>query len=115
MHIPLEHVQQQDLQSLIDDGAAESLWIDYKQTTYGSNDDAHSEFLADISSFANTSGGDLVIGMDAKDGVPTAFTPLTEPADSVGMRLDQMAHTGLEPRIPKLQMEAVLSAVVGLF
>jgi hypothetical protein len=31
MHLPLEHVQQQHLQSLIDAEAAERLWTDYKQ------------------------------------------------------------------------------------
>ena len=77
MHIPLEQVQQQHLQLLIDARAAESLWIDYKRDTYGSNDDARLEFLADISSFANTSGGDLVIGINAKDGVPIEFIPFT--------------------------------------
>lgn len=113
MHIPLEQIQQQHLQSLIDAKAAETLCVEYKRDTYGSNDDARSEFLADISSFANTSGGDLVIGIDAKEGVPTAFNPFTGGADSELCRLDQMAQTGLEPRIPKLQMQAVPIASGG--
>jgi hypothetical protein len=71
------------------------------------------EFLADISSFANTSGGDLVIGIDAKDGVPTAFNPFPEAADRELCRLDQMAQSGLEPRIPKLQTHSVPVASGG--
>jgi len=104
MHLPLDQVRQHHLQSLIDAKAAETVTIEYKRETYGGNDDARAEFLADVSSFANTSGGDLVIGIDAKDGVPTAFTPLTENVDAELRRLDQMAQTGLEPRIQKLQM-----------
>lgn len=113
MHIPLEQVQEQHLQSLIDARAAESLWIDYKRATYGSNDDARLEFLKDISSFANTSGGDLVIGMNAKDGVPTEFIPFTGAADSELLRLDQMAQSALEPRISKLQTQSVAIASGG--
>jgi predicted HTH transcriptional regulator len=107
MHLPLEQVRQHHLQSLIDAKAAETLTIEYKRETYGGNDDARAEFLADVSSFANASGGDLVIGIDAKDGVPIGFTPLTENVDAELRRLEQMAQTGLEPRIQKLQMCAV--------
>jgi Putative DNA-binding domain len=81
--------------------------IEYKRETYGGNDDARAEFLGDVSSFANASGGDLVIGIEAKDGVPVAFTPLTENVDAELRRLEQMAQTGLEPRIQKLQTWAV--------
>jgi predicted HTH transcriptional regulator len=107
MHLPLDQVRQRHLQSLIDAKAAETVTIEYKRETYGGNYDARAEFLADVSSFANTSGGDLVIGIDAKDGVPIAFTPLTGNVDAELLRLDQMAQTGLEPRIQKLQMCAV--------
>jgi Putative DNA-binding domain len=107
MHLPLDQVRQRHLQSLIDAKAAETVTIEYKRETYGGNDDARAEFLADVSSFANTSGGDLVIGIDAKDGVPIAFTPLTGNVDAEMLRLDQMAQTGLEPRIQKLQTCAV--------
>jgi len=107
MHLPVDQVRQHHLQSSIDAKAAETVAIEYKRETYGGNDDARAEFLADVSSFANTSGGDLVIGIDAKDGVPTAFTPFTGNVDAELRRLDQMAQTGLEPRIQKLPMCAV--------
>jgi Putative DNA-binding domain len=107
MHLPLEQIGQHHLQSLIDAEARETLMIEYKRETYGGNDDARAEFLADVSSFANTSGGDLVIGIDAKDGVPAAFNPFTGAAESELLRLDQMAQSGLEPRIPKLQTHFV--------
>jgi hypothetical protein len=47
MHMPLEQVQQHHLQSLIDAKAAETLTIEYKRETYGANDDARAEFLAE--------------------------------------------------------------------
>jgi hypothetical protein len=113
MHIPLEQIEEKHLQSLIETEAAESLWIEYKRDTYGSSDNAKAEFLADISSFANSSGGDLVIGMEAKKGVPFKVNPFTEPADSELLRLDQMAQNGLQLRMPKLPKKMVQIASGG--
>jgi predicted HTH transcriptional regulator len=113
MHIPLEQIEEKHLQSLTETGAAESLWIEYKRDTYGSNDDAKAEFLADVSSFANSSGGDLVIGMEAKKGVPIRVKPFTELADSELLWLNQMAQNGLQPRIAKLLTKAVQIASGG--
>jgi predicted HTH transcriptional regulator len=98
---------------LIETGTAESLWIEYKQQTYGNTDEARAEFLADISSFANSSGGDLVIGIEEKGGVPTMLMPFAGNADDELLRLDQMAQSGLQPRISKLPTKAVCIAGRG--
>jgi Putative DNA-binding domain len=82
LHIPLDQIDEARLAALIDTGAAESRIIEYKRTTYGAGDADYREFLADTSSFANTSGGDLVLGMEAANGVPTAIRPLTIPLDA---------------------------------
>ncbi|MFH0344211.1 MAG: helix-turn-helix domain-containing protein [Chromatiales bacterium] len=77
LHLGFDKIDEGHLQRLIEIGAAESREIEYKRQTYGKNDDAKTEFLADISSFANTIGGDLIIGMTASKGVPMAFEPWT--------------------------------------
>jgi hypothetical protein len=87
LHIPLAQIDEARLQALIAAGAAESRTIDYKRTIYGNAHADYSEFLADTSSFANTSGGDLVLGMDAMNGIPTAITPLSTPVDPEILRL----------------------------
>jgi hypothetical protein len=101
LDIPLDTIAERDLQRLIAAGAAESLYIDYKQQTYGNSDSDHVEFLADLASFANTMGGDVVIGMAEAKGVPQSFTPFTGDADKECRRLEDIARTGLEPRIRK--------------
>jgi hypothetical protein len=63
LHIPLDQIDEARLQALIVAGAAESRIIDYKRTTYGSAHSDYSELLADISSFANMAGGDLILGV----------------------------------------------------
>ena len=107
LHIPLDQIDEARLQALIDDGAAESRTIDYKRTIYGTADSDYSEFLADTSSFANTSGGDLVLGMDATNGIPTAFAPLTSPLDPEILRLEQIVRGGLQPRIANIAFQPV--------
>jgi hypothetical protein len=75
--------------------------------TYGGNDAAKAEFLRDVSSFANTRGGDLLVGIEASKGIPTSFSPFTGDADAEQLRFEQMARSGLEPRISNFQTKAV--------
>ncbi len=107
LDIPLGTIVANDLRQLIDSGAVESLYVDYKAATYGTTPEQHREFLADISSFANTAGGDLIIGMIEKGGVPIGFRPFTEYPEPELRRLDDMARSGLQPRISNLKMRAV--------
>jgi hypothetical protein len=116
--ISLTKITEADLQRLIAGAVSESLYIDYKATKsggspYGNSDADHKEFLADISSFANAVGGDLVIGMAEKDGVPTGFSPFTNHPDEELRRLDDMARTGLQPRISNLTTHVVQLAAGG--
>src|SRR6267142_1936011 len=99
MHIRLADITEDDLGRLIDAQAAESLHVEYKRETYPGNDEGHREFLADVSSFANAAGGDLIIGMIAAKGVPTGIHPFTADGEAERLRLDQMARDGLDPRI----------------
>jgi predicted HTH transcriptional regulator len=87
LHIPLNQIDEKHIRALITAGAAESRSIEYKRTIYGNVHADYSEFLADASSFANTAGGDLVLGMDAQNGIPTAITPLIMPMDPEILRL----------------------------
>ncbi len=107
LHIPLADLDERQLKRLIDAKASESRDIEYKRDTYGNADGDHAEWLADVSSFANTAGGDLIIGMAAHKGVPTAIAPLSIDADQEILRLEQIARSSLQPRIPNLQFRSI--------
>jgi hypothetical protein len=114
LHVPLGQITAAHLQGLIDASAPEALTIEYKRESYGANDDARVEFLSDISSFANTRGGNLILGIEAdKDSIPISLTPLAVDIDRERLRLEQMARTGLEPRIPNIDIKPVQLAVGG--
>jgi len=97
---PLEEVSEIDVQLLISDAAAEGKTIDYKQALPGNSDADKKEFLADISSFANTAGGDLVFGVAESQGVPTEITGIgTADPDLAIRRLDSLIAAGVDPRV----------------
>ena len=84
-----DKITEADLNNLISTGVPKSPTIDYKRDTYGNSDSDKREFLADLSSFANNTGGDIVIGMDEASGLPTAFKPLTVDIDTEVRRLEK--------------------------
>jgi hypothetical protein len=113
LDIPLDKITADDLRRLIDTGAAESLHADYKAATYGATPEQRREFLADISSFANSAGGDLIIGVTEQNGIPNGFRPFTDHPEPELRRLDDMARGGLQPTITNLRMRAVPSPAGG--
>jgi hypothetical protein len=99
LHIPLGQITEHNILDLIEAKAAETNVIEYKRDTYGNARQDYSEFLADVSSLANTSGGDLIIGVDAVNGIPDRPTPFTGNADDEILRLENSARSGLQPRV----------------
>ena len=97
---PIEQVASEDLDALITDQVPEGRTLDYKRELPGSDDASKKEFLADVSSFANASGGDLLFGITEAGGVPTTVSGLTAPdLDAALRRLDSIIAAGLDPRI----------------
>ncbi len=113
LSLSLDKISEADIRQLITLGVVESSYLDYKRDTYGASDADRREFLADISSFANSLGGDLAIGVAEKKGIPTELTPFVGDADGESRRLEQIALSGLEPRIANLRVRAVPIAAGG--
>lgn len=113
LHIPFDDISEKHLNQLIGAKASETRDIEYKRETYGGSDHDHAEWLADVSSFANTAGGDLIIGMAASNGVPTGIVPLSIDADKEILRLEQLARTSLQPRIQNLRAKPIALSTGG--
>lgn len=67
-----QDITENDLQILKENSILEGKTIEYKQSLPGNSDSERKEFLADVSSFANASGGDLIYGIveDKETGIP---------------------------------------------
>ncbi len=96
----LEQIGEDDLNNLVAGGTAERRTLDYKQQLPDPNDAWKRELLADVSSFANTTGGDLVFGMTEVGGVPTGIPGVViGNVDQEILRIDSIIRSGLSPRI----------------
>jgi hypothetical protein len=98
----IDKITEQDLQELIKNETIEKKTLEYKSELPGYTDSDKKEFLADVSSFANASGGDIIYGMtsDNNTGKPLAVEGIAvNNVDDEIRRLDQMIQSGIEPRI----------------
>ncbi len=105
---PLAEIEESDLQTLIDNGVSERKIIEYKRDLPGEKYKDRKEFLADISSFANTSGGYLIYGIAAKKGVPIELYGV-EIASIDGFKLacENRLRDGLSPQIPPIDFRFI--------
>jgi hypothetical protein len=96
----LEDISEDDVVALIENQVREGRTIDYKRELPGNSDGNKKEFLADVSSFANTSGGDLIFGMAEVEACPSEIVGLQSgDLDKERQRLESIMASGLEPRI----------------
>lgn len=98
---------------VIDSARPEGRQIEYKREPPGNTDGDKKEFLADVTSFANTVGGDLLIGIDERrdeeqrTGIAGAFAPLVAATDAQIRRLEGMLRDGVAPRVTGIRIRAV--------
>lgn len=110
----LDQIQISDIQSLVDDTVRESATLEYKQAVHGNKESEIREFLADVSSFANSKGGDIVYGIaEKKDeagkntGVADNITPLIGlNSDQLTLQLEQSVRSSISPRM-KIQIKQI--------
>jgi hypothetical protein len=98
--VPIDSITEDHLRSLIEDQAMELRVIEYKQELPGKRPEDKREFLADVCSFANTAGGDLVYGMTENGGMPQDLPGFeTSNIDDEINGLENSIRDGIEPRI----------------
>jgi Schlafen, AlbA_2 len=106
-NINFESISESDLAEHISAGVPEGVLVDYKREMYGRSDADAKEFLKDVSSFANTAGGHLIIGVAEAAGIPTGISALHGDPDQDRQRLENLARDGIEPRISGLRMRTL--------
>lgn len=61
-----DQIEKSDISALITNEVRENRMLDYKEKLPGSSDSEKTEFLADVSSFANAAGGYILYGVREK-------------------------------------------------
>jgi len=112
---PFDLVEKADIDALVTNEVREGRALDYKEKLPGNSDSEKSEFLADVSSFANASGGYILYGVREKrdtEGKPTSIPESADGleganADSEILRLESSIRTGIDPRVPGVRSKAI--------
>ena len=111
---PFDDITKPDIDALLTTGVPEGRTIEYKRTLPGNTDQDKKECLADISSFANAAGGDLLYGVAAEEGILAAIPGLEiTSTDTEIQRLDSMIQTGIDPRILGVRIKGIDGFTLG--
>ncbi|MCB0184976.1 MAG: ATP-binding protein, partial [Caldilineaceae bacterium] len=108
-------IEKSDIDALLENAVSESRTLDYKEKLPSNSNDDRKEFLADVISFANAGGGDLIFGVreqrDAQNkqtGFPESIIGLAGiNTDNEILRLESILRDSVDPRLPSVQTRAI--------
>jgi len=104
----LEDISFRDIEALLDSRVPEGKTMEYKRELPHEGDSKKIPFLAEVSAFANTIGGDMVFGIEEKEGVPVSIKGIeAADMDAENLRLSSAVLNGIEPRIPQISIKGV--------
>jgi hypothetical protein len=111
---PLAAITAADIGALVAERTTEGRSIEFKRELPGAKDSERKEFLADVSSFANALGGDLIFGVEEQDGVAVAADGVVVAnIDAEVLRLEEMIRSGISPRIVGCHTQVVPGLAKG--
>jgi hypothetical protein len=106
--VPVRSINEETLQALVKDKAREDKFLEFKKSLSVSTREEKEEFLADVSSFANAAGGDLVLGMIATEGVASELRGIKiKDIDAETQRIESIIRDGIDPRIQGIVTQSV--------
>ena len=105
--IPLGSVSEEHLLRLPEDREQESKAIEFKLELPRNGYEEHEKFLAAITSFANTVGGDLIYGVKAPNGVAEEVIGLNGDLDAAMGRLENLVRTAIQPRVTAYNLRLI--------
>ena len=108
-----DEISYADIQELTIAEIPEGKTVEYKEFLPDDSYDGKKEFLADISSFANTSGGHILFGIKEEKGIPIDIPGLANiDFDQEILRLENIIRDGIEPRISDISVKKISSDTV---
>ena len=113
-NIPIEDITKDNIDDLVSSKTQEGLFLDYKVQLELGKDGQRKKFLADVSSFANAVGGDIVFGVrerrrnNKSTGEPESTVGLEGiNIDETKQKIENLIRDGIDPRIYGVRIEAI--------
>lgn len=103
-HIPLDQINEETLRDLIVNGVPEGRHLDYKREPHKDMKD----LVTDTCAMANSGGGDLLIGMDATDGIASELVGIDRTLiDKFKLQASSAIRDGLAPTLIGVELREV--------
>ncbi len=105
-YIPIERVSEDALLALVAEGRREDAQLEFKLTLPAGTDEGKKEFLKDITSMANSQGGDIIYGIredrtspddEGKAAELVGITGIS--ADATKLWIHELLNTSIEERV----------------
>src|SRR5665213_1596385 len=95
---PLKEISEADLQALIREEEPERKQLEFKRDLPGKAEGQRKEFLYDVSSMANASGGLFIFGLEERDGRAAALPGIAGiNGEDEKTALESSARDGIRP------------------
>ncbi|MEW6628968.1 MAG: ATP-binding protein [Pseudomonadota bacterium] len=106
---PLEHITLADIEALVTYRRSEGATLDFKAAFPAPDHRGVRDFLADVTAFANTDGGDIVVGLgEDKNGTAEALLGIDKAGLDEGLRrLDDQLRSCVDPRVPHFRVHEI--------
>lgn len=102
---PFKDIRLEDIKSLKTNGAEEGKSLDFKLELHLDSKNQRKEFAADITSFANTIGGDLIIGVSEDEGTINDLHGIeVNDKDKLLQDIENLLRDVIAPQITGLEM-----------
>ena len=101
-------INESDIRQLLENQISERKTIEYKQVLPENKYDSKKEFLADVSSLANTAGGHILYGIKEENGIPVELMGISNnDLDNEILRLENLLRDGIQPRIQGISIKSI--------
>lgn len=103
---PLDQITLDDIDALVTFQRSESRTLDFKEAFPSGDHKGVRDFLADVTAFANTDGGDIVIGVrEDKNGVAAEVAGIGRTGlDQELRRIDDQLRSLVDPSVPSFKV-----------
>ncbi|MBD3407049.1 MAG: hypothetical protein GF411_13100 [Candidatus Lokiarchaeota archaeon] len=113
-----DEINSDDIKELVEECVFENRYLEYKRTLPGKLEEGKrhlkfsnpqkEEFLADVSSFANSYGGYLIFGVGQNKNQLSLNPIRCSDTDAIIRQLEQVIMRGLDPRVNGIQIREIL-------